>query len=432
MPHSRRTTPRPLDQPTGWHRPLARFNVVLAALIGAPAIVTSEETKSEVPRIAEKLAAKQPVKIACLGDSVTGVYYHTGGRRAYPEMLAVALEQIHPQAKITIINAGISGTTTQDALKRLQKDVLDHKPDLVTVMFGLNDMVRVPLAEYQANLKSIIEKCHAVGAAVLLCTPNAVIETGGRPTAKLVEYTDAMRAVGRELKVPVCDCYAAHVALRESAPLAWRLVMSDAIHPNMDGHKLNAVAICRSISGRNVSLRGTAPLTPAIPRTLSRLKAGEPIRVLAMPPFEKMIEKSLQAGFPAAKVEVTVWPTADQSLAEIEEAAKTVRTKGVDLVLLAIPAAVTPSDDPPPEAGIASYTWVLNWSLSFAYQEWDVMAIAPSVLKADLSDAEKTADEFARHLIAAQDLSPLVRRAADNSPPQTILDEWIRDELSQK
>ena len=256
----------------------------MAVLVAAPVIAFSAESKPVLPRIAEKLAANQPVKIVCIGDSVTGVYYHTGGRRAYPEMAAVALEQVYPQAKMTVINAGISGHTTQDALKRLQTDVLDHKPDLVTVMFGLNDMVRVPLADYQANLKSIVEKCRGVGGEVLLCTPNAVIESDGRPTVKLIEYCAAMKETGQQLNIPVCDCYAAHAALRERDPLAWRLVMSDAIHPNMDGHKLNAVAICRSISGRDVSLRTAALLQPAIPKTLARLKAGEPIRVLTMPP----------------------------------------------------------------------------------------------------------------------------------------------------
>lgn len=408
------------------------FLVAAAALAARQSIVNSEESQPGLPRIAEKLAAKQPVKIACLGDSVTGVYYHTGGRRAYPEMVFVALEQVYPQAKITVINAGISGNSTVDALKRLQKDVLDHKPDLVTVMFGLNDMVRVPLADYQANLKSIIEKCRGVGAEVLMCTPNAVIETAGRPTSKLIEYCAAMKEVGKQLNVPVCDCYAAHMVLRDRDPLAWRLVMSDEIHPNMDGHKLNAVAICRSLSGREVSLRSAAPLQPAIPKTLARLKAGEPIKVLAMPPYDQMIEKSLRSVVPAAKVEVTTWPTADQSLSQIEEVSKTVRAKGVDLVLVAVPAAVTPSENPPSEAGIASYTWVLNWSLSFGYQQWDVVGIAPSVAQADLSDTGKKGEEFARRLIAAQDLSPVARTAGDKSPPEKILENWIQGQYSQK
>ncbi|MGE5192491.1 MAG: SGNH/GDSL hydrolase family protein [Deltaproteobacteria bacterium] len=395
-------------------------------------LVDSAESERSLPRLAEKLAAAQPVKIACLGDSVTGVYYHTGGRRAYPEMLPHALEQAFPGSRVAVVNAGVSGNSTHDALKRLQKDVLDHKPDLVTVMFGLNDMVRVPIADYQANLKTIVEKCRGIGAEILLCTPNAIIETGGRPTARLIEYCAAMKEVGKQLNVPVCDCYAAHAALRERDPLAWRLMMSDPIHPNMDGHKLNAVAICRSISGREVSLKTIAPLQPAIPRTLARLRAGEPIRVLAMAPYDRMIEKALQASVPGAKVETTAWATADQSLGQIEEAAKTVRAKPHDLVLVAVPAAVTPSEDPPPEAGIASYSWILNWSLSFGHQEWDVVALAPSVLKADLSEAERSAEEFTRRMVAAQDLSLTARAAGDRSPPEKILENWLRDQVSKK
>lgn len=418
------------------HRLIAMAARVLPVAIAMTALAQAnnhaEEGNRSLPRIVEKLNGGQPVKIACLGDSVTGVYYHTGGRRAYPEMVGPALEQVYPKSRITVINAGISGNTTIDALTRLQKDVLGHKPDLVTVMFGLNDMVRVPIADYQANLKTIIEKCRAVGAEVLLCTPNAVIETSGRPTARLLEYCAAMKATGKELDVPVSDCYAAHAALRERDPLAWRLVMSDAIHPNMDGHKLNAVAICQSISGREVSLARALPLQPAIPKTLARLKAGEPIRVLAMPPYDRMIEKSLRAVAPQAKVEVTAWPTDGQSLAQIEEASKAVRKMPVDLVLLAVPASVTPAENPPPEAAISSYTWILNWSLSFGYQEWDVVGIAPSVVKADSSEAGKNVEEFARRLVAAQDLSLIARANDDKSSPDEILDRWFRGQLSEK
>ncbi|MBI3860333.1 MAG: PKD domain-containing protein [Planctomycetia bacterium] len=391
--------------------------------------VGQEEPSSALPELTKKLAAGQAVKIVCLGDSVTGVYYHTGGRRAYPELIPLALEKSYPGSKVTLVNAGISGNSTIDALKRLQADVLDHKPDLVTVMFGLNDMVRVPIAEYQANLKTIIERCRAAGAEVLLCTPNAVIESGGRPTAKLLEFCAAMKETGRELNVPVCDCYATHAALRERDPLAWRLTLSDAIHPNMDGHKLTAAAIGRSISGQDVTLGSAMPLQPAIPRTLARLNAKEPLRVLAMPPFDGLFEQALRSIQPEANVEMTAWPTADQTLAKIEEAAKAVRAKRYDLVLVAVPASVTPSSAGPSEEAISSYSWILNWSLSFGRQEWDVVGIAPSVIKADLTPDDQAADVFARRMIAAQDLSVIARSRDDKAPAEEILEEWLRGQF---
>ena len=74
---------------------------------------------------------EKPVTIVCLGDSVTGVYYHTGGRRAYPEMLEIAIKLAVPKAKVTVINAGISGHTTQNGLERLDRDVGFRRTDVV-------------------------------------------------------------------------------------------------------------------------------------------------------------------------------------------------------------------------------------------------------------------------------------------------------------
>jgi lysophospholipase L1-like esterase len=357
---------------------------------------------------------------------VTGLYYHTGGRRAYPEMLPIAVRKAYPGAEVVAVNAGISGNTTRDALKRLDRDVLAHRPHVVTVMFGLNDMVRVPPDEFRANLATIIRKCRAVGAEVLLCTPNSVLESPGRPSKKLVEYCDVLRATARQEKAPVCDCYAAYDAVRTRDYRTWRLLLSDEIHPNMDGHKLTAEEICRSLTGRSVSLGDTGPPQPAIPRMLSRLAAGEPVRVLAMPPYDALIGPALKKLVPSARVEVSAWPTAGRDLPQIEQDAKPVRQMGLDLVLLAVPASARAESE---EQAIRSYSWILNWSLSFGRQEWDVVGILPSVAKTDLTAEERRQDAFARRMIRAQDLSLIERGPGDGSPAEMILAGWLQRQL---
>lgn len=402
---------------------------ILAAVVLGLVVTTAGAIE---PCVVKKLAAHRPVKIVCLGDSVTGVYYHTGGRRAYPEMLQLALKQAWPGAEATVVNAGISGNTTVDALKRLDRDVLSHAPDLVTVMFALNDMVRVPLADFEANLVEIIRRCRAAGAEVLLCTPNSVIDTPHRPVSRLVEYCDGTKRVAERQQASVCDVYAAYEALRTRDPLAWRLLLSDEIHPNMDGHKLTAQTICRSTIDREVSLASTGPPLPAMPKLQVLVAEGKPLRVLAMPPHDKLIKPALEAVIPAAKVEVRSWPTADQSLAQLEQTAKQVRSAPPDLVLVAVPLAVTPDVQSPPEEAIRAYRWVLNWSLSFGLQQWDVVGIAPSVLQADLTPEEKRRDDFARRMIRAQDLSLIARQDNDTSPSEQILQSWLRDQLGGK
>ena len=97
------------------------------------------------------------LKIVCFGDSITGVYYHTGGRRAYADMLEIALKRIYPEASITIVNSGGRNATMREALERIQTDVLAHEPDLVIVNFGMNDVVWMPLEEFRANMIDIIK-----------------------------------------------------------------------------------------------------------------------------------------------------------------------------------------------------------------------------------------------------------------------------------
>lgn len=374
----------------------------------------------------QKLAAGQPVTVVCLGDSVTGIYYHTGGRRAYPEMLQLALQTTYPQAHATVRNAGISGNRTGDGLKRLAQDVLEHRPDLVTVMFGLNDLTVLPLADFRANLVELVQRCHAAGAEVLLCTPNSVLATPARPVPKLAEYCAAIRQVAAVEQVPLCDVYATYEAIRARDPRAWRLLLSDEIHPNMDGHKLTAETLSQAITGQCVSLREIGPPRPALPKTRSLVEAGQPVRVLAMEPLDQLTAPAFHAVLPGVTVEVQRWPTADQSLAQLEEAAKGVRSAPPDLVLIAVPAAVTPAIDSAADTSISAYSWILNWSLSFGQQEWDVVAVAPSVLTADLSSSDQAADAFACHLIRAQDLNLITRPANDRSPPGQIIENWLR------
>ena len=399
---------------------------ILLALFGI-AIQSSTvlaDDVGELSAVRQKLAMKQLVKIVRLGDSVTGIYYHTGGRRAYPEMLEIALRQVAPEAEISVINAGISGNSTIDALKRLQKDVLDHRPDVVTVMFGLNDMARVPKNDFQANLEQIIAQCRGVNAAVILCTPNGVINTSGRPIDKLLEYNNVLKEVGRQQRVPVSDVYAAYELIRQADPVAWRLLLSDEIHPNMDGHQQNAIEICKTITGKTAKLREIGPPQPALPKTRACLKANESIRILAMTPFDEMIGPTIKSVAPDAKIEVTPWVTADQSLQQLEQSAAKIRVTQppYDLVIVAIPLAVTPSRSSPPEAAVRSYSWILNWSLSFGLQQWEVIGITPSVLKANLAAEERHQDDFARQMISAQDLNIIARDATETATSQQIVE----------
>lgn len=368
----------------------------------------------------------QPRKIICIGDSVTGVYYHTGGRRAYPEMLEVGLRQLYPQAAITVINAGISGETTQDGLRRFDRDVLSKNPDLVTISFCLNDVTRVPPEVYRANLESLINQCRKKNSQVVLCTPNAVIETAARPIQKLDVYCEILRDVAKRMSVPVCDQYRAGVRFKSHAPWAWRLTLSDEIHPNMDGHKRMAEELCRTIAGKPISLDSVDPPRPSLPRTQMLLKESKPIRVLAVAPYDGLIAAAIRQLKPDALVEVTPWPESGNSIVGWEQQAnKLVRSFKPDLVILTVPRIAAAETD---EQFVRSFAWTMNWSLSFGLQEWDCVVVHPSVAQPQEKGSH---DELFRKLVWAQDLELIDRQQDDQSTTQDLFSKWFRDHVSK-
>lgn len=375
------------------------FRLVLALfLIASQALALFPEKNRQL-----LTDAKEPVRIVCIGDSITGVYYHSGGMRAYPEMLQIALQKLHPKAKITVRNAGISGDTSKGGLARLERDVLAYKPHLVTIMFGMNDLVRVPVTDFIANMTQIIQRCRAMGAEVVLCTQNSIVDSPQRPMAKLAEYSQAIRDLAKAESLGVADCFSAFEAVRAKDALEWNLLLSDAIHPNMDGHKLFAETIAKTITGQEVSLQDEPPPPNPLAHTFKLLGEGKPVTVFAMPPYDQHIGTALKKLHPDAQITVKPWPTTGKSLAELETAAKAIRAMKPDLVVIAVPGQLT---EKTPQLFHKHYAWIMNGSLSFGLQEWDVVVALPP-----------DADKLASRLVKAQDLSVI-------APPDS-LEKWL-------
>jgi len=101
------------------------------------------------------------------------------------QILAELLEIVVDNAKFNFINAGISGNTTSEALRRLDRDVLIHEPDWVFADLGIYDVQRLnitpnrvllPLSETWENLNSIQETLgEYVTNPIVWLTPTPVI-----------------------------------------------------------------------------------------------------------------------------------------------------------------------------------------------------------------------------------------------------------------
>ena len=103
--------------------------------------------------------------VLALGDSLTFGAGVTPDQ-AWPTLLA-------GKTGWQVINGGVSGNTSGDALERLPELLEEHRPVLVIVTLGGNDMLRhLPVREVESNLAKMIVKSRAAGAqVVMLATP---------------------------------------------------------------------------------------------------------------------------------------------------------------------------------------------------------------------------------------------------------------------
>jgi acyl-CoA thioesterase-1 len=173
---------------------------------------------------------KEPVilsgeNIICFGDSLT---YGTGAARnkSYPAQLSEIIGQ-------PVINTGIPGNTTADALKRLETDVLERSPRIVLITLGGNDLKHgVDKKIAFKNLRKIIKAIQAKEALVVIGGVKLLFWGRGYEE----EYEKLAEETGAILIPNVLKGLIGHNDL-----------MSDTIHPNAAGYEIMAKRFHKAI-----------------------------------------------------------------------------------------------------------------------------------------------------------------------------------------
>lgn len=166
--------------------------------------------------------------VLALGDSLT---FGTGAsaETSYPTVLAGLTGW-------NVVNAGVPGDTSAQALARLPALLAEHQPKLVIVSIGGNDFLRkLPESDTRTHVHAICKQALAAGAQVLLvAVPRATV------AAALGQMTDhALYAeVAKDLKIPL---------QREAwgEVLAQPDLRADAVHANARGY----AQFARSVQG---------------------------------------------------------------------------------------------------------------------------------------------------------------------------------------
>ena len=216
--------------------------------------------------------------IAFLGDSVTqgcfevsqkGTEFDTvfDSLAGYPEKVKQILAMLYPKAPVSIVNAGVNGSSAPEGYERLKRDVLDFHPDLLVVCFGLNDgnAEAEGIPTYKTALKQIFITAREYGIETIFMTPNMMnTDSSKAPKGDIVEllaeifakrqkegvfdaYINAAREACEEENVTLCDCYAIWKNMYRCGVDTTSLLSNGLNHPIREMHDLFAWQLVHTI-----------------------------------------------------------------------------------------------------------------------------------------------------------------------------------------
>ncbi|MGH8022214.1 MAG: SGNH/GDSL hydrolase family protein [Limisphaerales bacterium] len=180
------------------------------------------------------------VNIVCHGHSVPAGYFRTPAVHtfdAYPYLLHRGLARRFPHAVINVIVTGIGGENSEQGARRFRRDVLNPRPDVVTIDYGLNDRA-IGLVRSQRAWRRMIEMALARHVRVILLTPTPDL------TARLDDFNDPLNQQARQIRqlaaqyhIGLVDSLVLFEAkVRSGTPL--KELMAQSNHPNRRGHEI--------------------------------------------------------------------------------------------------------------------------------------------------------------------------------------------------
>ncbi|TDO96785.1 arylesterase [Marinomonas balearica] len=162
-----------------------------------------------------------------MGDSLSAAY-NLSIEKGWVSLIEQELASVAP--KITVINASVSGETTQGGLARFPSLIEKHQPNWVVLELGANDGLRgYPLTKASENLLSMINITRQYSAKPLLIGNRLPSNYGKR-------YTQAFFNLYKDLAKKEDIAYMPFML--ENVALDKTLMLGDGLHPNEKGQKI--------------------------------------------------------------------------------------------------------------------------------------------------------------------------------------------------
>ena len=197
------------------------------------------------------------MRIVFCGDSITDCGRDRSDPASlgngYVKILADKLRPIYPDMDIDLINMGVSGNEVCDLLARVQRDVIDYKPDAVVIMIGINNVIHkykygkeLNLNQFERDLKTLIAKLKEAGIVVIFLEPFLLPAPDKKRMRPL--FNQELEIIHR-VCVDMCDEFVAYDemfnGLCQSTP--YTFYSADGVHPSFEGSDIIANTAIKAI-----------------------------------------------------------------------------------------------------------------------------------------------------------------------------------------
>lgn len=186
------------------------------------------------------------------GDSITdgnrgrGADLNHVHGHGYVYLLAAKFGAHAPQQQATFLNRGVSGNTTLDLAKRWAKDTLELRPDVLTILIGVNDSGKGVTPEvFERTYDELLTAARAANPKLRLVLGEPFLGDGGAALDKspgrrerLALLVPAVRRLAAKHGATLVDFQKMFDDARRQAPSAYWIW--DGVHPTTAGHQLMA------------------------------------------------------------------------------------------------------------------------------------------------------------------------------------------------
>ncbi|MEI8037740.1 MAG: SGNH/GDSL hydrolase family protein [Verrucomicrobiota bacterium] len=188
-------------------------------------------SRDGLPNVAGKLKAGGEVNVVFLGGSIT-----VGGAspKGYVTFVTSWLKEQYPNAKINVLNKGISGTGSDFGAARYDRDVLAHNPDLVLIEFCVNDGDSDRTESMEKMVHKTWMKNPKTDLAIFYTMAQTHLES--YKTGKLPPSASAHERVAAFYGIPSLGTVFNAAAKINAGEIPWSVFSGDGCHPTQAGY----------------------------------------------------------------------------------------------------------------------------------------------------------------------------------------------------